>query len=227
MITSINIRKNIVTPEKAASFIPVFVSVGISILIITFFVIPKYITSTRVNLELNGLIKKKNDLDNLRAQYEKINQNYEKLNQEKTKIIKLVTGNTNLDTLLDKLGKIANDNNIEFVSIVPDKLINYVENSKINNRDQNINNDQTANNDQNISDPLLVEGSKKYIIDLTIKAEFNNLLAFLRELEFQESIILINNINLKLLSQDSNNNEINNPTDMIEAKLSTTFYGKP
>ena len=145
----------------------------------------------------------------------------EKLNKEKIKIIELVTGKTSLDTLLDKLGDIANRNNIEFVSIVPEKLINYVETSKVNNMDQNIDNEQI------ISDPLLVEGSKKYIIDLTIKAEFNNLLSFLRELEFQESIILINNINLKLLSQNSNNNDINNSNEKIEAKLSTIFYGKP
>ena len=213
--------KNSITPEKASSFIPIFISAGISILIIIFFVMPEYIKSTKVNLELNELAKKKNDLDNLKSQYKIINEKFEKLNQEKIKIIELVTGKTNLDTLLDKLGDLANRNNIEFVSIVPEKLMNYEENSKEKNKVQ------TTNDHQIISDPLLVEGSKKYIIDLTIKADFNNLLSFLRELEFQESIILINNINLKSLSQNSNNDEINYPTAKIEAKLNTTFYGKP
>ena len=59
MINSMKTRKNLITPEKAASFLPVFISAGISILIIIFFVIPKYVTSTKVNLELNGFIKKK------------------------------------------------------------------------------------------------------------------------------------------------------------------------
>ena len=130
MINSIKTKKNLITPEKAASFIPIFISAGISILIISFFVIPKYIKSTKVNLELNGLIKKKNDLDNLKSQYKIINKKFEKLNSEKTKIIELVTGKTNLDTLLDKLGEIARRNNIEFVSIVPVKLMNYEENTK-------------------------------------------------------------------------------------------------
>ena len=58
MINSMKTKKNFITPEKAASFIPIFISAGLSILIITFFVIPKYIESTKVNLELNGLIKK-------------------------------------------------------------------------------------------------------------------------------------------------------------------------
>ena len=216
MVNSMKKRKKFITPEKAASLIPISISTGISILIILFFVMPKYFLSTKVNLELNGLVKKKNDLDNLKSQYKTINEKLKKLNQEKIKIIELVTGNTNLDTLLDKLGEIANINNIEFVSILPGKLMNYEEN-----------NVQTTNNDQIISDPLLVEGSKKYTVDLTIKAEFNNLLSFLRELEFLESIILINNINLKLLSQNSNNEKINNPNEKIEAKINVTFYGKP
>ena len=220
MITPNKKQNTFITPEKAASFIPIFISSGISILIISFFVIPEYFKSTKVNLELNGLIKKKNDLDNLKSQYKVINKKFEKLNSEKTKIIELVTGNTNLDTLLDKLGEIASRNNIEYLSIAPVRLIKYEENTKEKNKAQ------TSESDQTIIDPLLIEGSKKYLINLTFEAEFINLLSFLRELEFQESLILINDMNLKLLSQNGNNGEINNPSEKIEVKLSTIFYGK-
>ena len=171
-------------------------------------------------MELNGFIKKKNDLDNLKSQYKIINQKFEKLSQEKTKMIELVTGKTNLDTLLDKLGDIASRNNVEFVSIVPVNLMNYVEKTKENNKSK------TSENDLKITDPLLVQGSKKYLIDLTFKTDYINLLSFLRELEFLENVILINDINLNLLSQN-NNDEINNPIEKIEVKISTTFYGMP
>ena len=221
MISSKKIRQNLITPEKAASFIPIFISAGVSILIIIFFVIPQYAISTKVNLELNGLLKKKNQLDNLKSQYKIINQKFEKLNQEKTKIINLITGETNLDTLLDKLGEIARKNKIEFVSIIPEKLMQYEENTKGKNNVQN------SNNDLVITDPLLVDGSKKYLIDLTFKTEFVNLLSFLRELEFLESLILINDIDLELLSQNSKNGEMNNLNEQIEVKLSITFYGMP
>jgi len=221
MISSKKIRQNLITPEKAASFIPIFISAGVSILIIIFFVIPQYAISTKVNLELNGLLKKKNQLDNLKSQYKIINQKFEKLNQEKTKIINLITGETNLDTLLDKLGEIARKNKIEFVSIIPEKLMQYEENTKEKNNVQN------SNNDLVITDPLLVKGSKKYLIDLTFKTEFVNLLSFLRELEFLESLILINDIDLELLSQNSKNGEMNNLNEQIEVKLSITFYGMP
>ena len=221
MIGSLNTSKNLITPEKAASFIPVFISAGISILIISFFVIPKYIKSTKVNLELNTLIKKKNDLDNLKSQYKIINTKFDKLNQEKTKIIELVTGKTNLDTLFDKLGEIARNNNIEYVSIVPVKLMKYEKNNIENKNGKNEIKDPTLN------DPLLVKGSKKYLIDLTFKAEFFNLLAFLREIEFQENVILINDIDLRLLNQKSKNEKIKNPSEKLQVKISTTFYGMP
>ena len=219
MVNSIKTRKKLITPEKAASFLPIFISAGVSILIIIFFVIPKYVRSTKVNLELNGFIKKKNDLDNLKSQYKIINQKFEKLSQEKTKMIDLVTGGTNLNTLLDKLGEIAIRNNIEFVSIVPVSLMNYVEKTKENNKSQ------TIKNDLKITDPLLVQGTKKYLIDLTFKTDYINLLSFLRELEFLESVILINSINLNLLSP--NNNDEINPIEKIEVKISSTFYGRP
>ena len=225
MITPNKKQNTFITPEKAASFIPIFISAGISILIISFFVVPEYFKSTKVNLELNGLIKKKNDLENLKSQYKVINKKFEKLNSEKTKIIELVTGNTNLDTLLDKLGEIASRNNVEYLSIAPVRLLKYEENTKEKNTKEK-NKAQTIKSDQTIIDPLLIEGSKKYLINLTFEAEFINLLSFLRELEFQESLILINDMNLKLLSQNGNNGEINNPSEKIEVKLSTIFYGK-
>ena len=65
----IKFRKNLITPEIAAWFIPVFISSGISIILILFFVIPQYRKSNQVNLELNGLLKKKNELNNLKSQY--------------------------------------------------------------------------------------------------------------------------------------------------------------
>ena len=109
-----NERKNLITPEKAASFIPVFISAGISIILIVFFVIPQYFKSNEVNSELNGFIKKKNELDNLKAQYKIINSKFDKLNKEKSKIIELITGRSNLDTLLAELGKLGRKNNIEY-----------------------------------------------------------------------------------------------------------------
>ena len=220
MTNSNNRKKNLITPEKAAWFIPVFISSCISILLIIFFVIPKYVKSNLVNLELIGLVKKKNELANLKSQYKIINQKFDKLNQEKLKIIELISGKSNLDTLLAKLGEIAKENNVEFISISPRKVIIASNNSseikrKKNKKEVNLN-----------IDPLLVEGTKKYLIDSTFKAKFVDLLSFIRELEFLENIILIDNMNLKLISGSGNSSNSNAPQEMLQILIGMTFYGK-
>ena len=217
MVNSINKRKDFITPEKAASFIPSFISSGISILLIVFFVLPQYIKSNKVNLELNELIKKKNDLDNLKSKYKQTNQKFEKLIKEKQKIIELISGTSNLDTLLAKFGDIGKKNKIEFLSIVPKKIVGFIPvNSSTNANNNNQNSNITI-------DPLLVEGTKKYIIDFTFKADFLNLLSFLRELEFQENIILLDDINLKLKQGNTKSDKFK---EMLEIKLTMTIYGK-
>ena len=212
--------KNLITPEKAASFIPVFISSGISILLIVFFVIPQYFKSNEVNFELNGLIKKKNELDNLKSQYKIINSKFDKLNKEKLKIIELITGRSNLDTLLAELGKLGRKNNIEFLSIVPQKVVIAGENSTEKQLSNNFNQTDLEN------DPLLVEGIKKYLIDFTFKTDFVNLLSFLRDLEFKDNAVLLDNITLSLNDEDKDDGEIKKTSRMLEVNLRIVFYGK-
>ena len=215
MTNSMERKNNLSSPENIISLIPIVISSGIAILLIIFYVIPQYINSNKVNLELNALMKKKNGLDNLKSQYKIINQKFDKLNNQKEIIIQTISGTSNLDTLLAKLGELGEKNNIEFDSISPQKVINFVsDNSK-----ENKNNKKNSAN--LIVDPLMVEGIKKYLIDFSFKTNFINLQDFLRELEFQENIILLDDINLKLAASN-----IDNSQGTLEVKLKITFYGK-
>ena len=47
----------------------------------------------------------------------------------KSKIIELITGRSNLETLLAELGILGQKNNIEFLSIAPQKVVFADENS--------------------------------------------------------------------------------------------------
>ena len=99
-------------------------------------------------------------------------------------------------------------------------MISFVDNKELENINKN-------NNLSNIIiDPLLVEGTKKFLIDVSIKADFVSLLSFLRDLEFQENVILLDDMNLKLPSQDSNTKNINIAQGILEVKFLMTIYGK-
>jgi len=218
MDNSLERKNKLTTPESIITLIPIVISSGMAILLILFYVIPQYVKSTKVNLELNSLIKKKNELDDLKFKYKKINQKFDNLKNEKAIIIDLIGGTSNLDTLLAKLGELGAKNSIEFNSIVPKKVISFVENSSEKSKNK-------KNKLSNISvDSLLVEGIKKYLVQFSFKTNFTNLLSFLRELEFQENIILLDDINLKLLTNNKKN--IDNSEGMLDVNLKITFYGK-
>ena len=220
MINLMERKNNLKTPENIISLIPILISSGIAIILIIFYVIPQYVNSTKVNLELNELIKKKNKLNNLKTQYKIINKKFDKLNNEKAIIIETISGTSNLDTLLAKLGELGKKNSIEFDSIIPKKVINFVVNDSSKNKKKN------SNLPNLIIDPLLVEGIKKYLIDFSFETNFINLISFLRELEFQENIILVDDIDLKLVNQNSNNGNIDNSAGMLNVKIRMIFYGK-
>ena len=220
MINLMERKNNLKTPENIISLIPILISSGIAIILIIFYVIPQYVNSTKVNLELNELIKKKNKLNNLKTQYKIINKKFDKLNNEKAIIIETISGTSNLDTLLAKLGELGKKNSIEFDSIIPKKVINFVVNDSSKNK-------KKKGNLPNLNiDPLMVEGIKKYLIDFSFETNFINLISFLRELEFQESIILVDDIDLKLVNQNSNNGNIDNSAGMLNVKIRMIFYGK-
>ena len=185
-----------------------------NIFIIYFYAYPQYTKSNKVNLELNELIKKKDDLENLRSQYKKINQKFLKLNKEKERLIELISGSSNLETFLSKLGELAKKNNIKFISIIPKDIIPFVE--------KNLQQNQNAQQINSNIDPLLVEGTKKYLIEFSFKTDFVNLLSFIRELEFQESVILLDNINVNY----NNENNTKNKLAPLQVKLIMTTYGK-
>ena len=210
-------QKKLITPEKASVLFPTIVSSLIVIVVFSAFVIPKFINSSKVYFELKEFRRKKDELTNLKLQAVDINKKLEKLTTEKEKILNLISGNTNLDTFLNRLDLLALNNNINVISIIKKKLIKYVETEDNNNSvSQDINFD---------NDSLLVEGLKKNIIDVTLISNFSNLLSFLNDVEFQENVILIRNIKINPYENDRVSDK-KNDANLLEVSLEMIIYGK-
>ena len=214
MADSNNKNNKFITPEKAAIVLPIFISSLISLIIFSVFSIPKYENSNKKNVELKEFKRKRDELPNLKIQSQKISKKLQNLNEKKSKIINLISGKSNLETFLERLGSLGEKNNISFLSIEPKSSTNFVgsENKKIQD-ELNINPDQ-----------FLVEGVKKYIIDLKLNASYKDLLSFLRELEFQENIILVEDINIDL-SENIEKDTKQSP-NTLDGSMKIIIYGK-
>ena len=63
-------------------------------------------------------------------------------------------------------------------------------------------------------------------MDLEFESDFNNLLSFLKELEFQESVILFRDLNLKLKNDLENKDEDNKLENTLKVSMNIIVYGK-
>ena len=215
-MTTSNLNQNrVITPERAAVILPTIISSFFVFIIISVFVIPRYVKSNKVKSEFKEFLRKKDELPKLKLQYKIISEKLKKLNDRKEKIIYLVTGKTNLETLLERIEYIGNKNNIEILSLSPKSITSYVP----------LKNDAEETSPL-IIDPLLAEGVKKYTFKLDFESNFNDTLSFLRELEFQESVILFRDMKLNL-KNDPNKNELNYKNEnIINVSMKIIVYGK-
>ena len=208
-------RNNFITPEKASILLPTIISSLFAVILFSAFSIPKFVASNKINNELNEFKRKANDLPNLKTQSKEISKKLEKLNIKKEKIIELISGTTNLETFISRLGFIADKNNIKILSIKPKSSIKFV----------NSGNSETQDELGINPDRLLVEGVKKYTIDLSLNASYSDLLIFIKQLELQENIILFEEINIELKNEsDLSNSKGKIPN--LAANLKIKVYGK-
>ena len=216
-MTNSNLNQNrVITPERAAVILPTIISSFFVLIIISVFVIPRYVKSNKVKSELKEFLRKKEELPQLKLQYKIINEKLKKLNDRKEKIILLVSGKSNLETLLERIEKIGKKNNIEILSISSKSITNY----------ESLENKSEQTSPQTIIDPLLAEGVKKYTFKLNFESKFKNLLAFLRELEYQESVILFRDLKLKLKDNEENINAKYSKEYLLEISMDVVAYGE-
>ncbi len=217
MINSMVKKKRVITPERASVIFPTIISSFIAVIIVISFAIPMYVRSNKTNIEYKEYLRKRDELPKLKSQYKVINAKLEKLNKRKQKIINLVSGSSNLDTFLSTIGTVGKKYNMKFNSIIPKSIVNYIP-IKNDNQIDNVSID-VSNLDPN-SDPLMVEGIQKYTVDLNFESNYKNLLSFIRELEFQESVILFRDLKIKI-------NETDNvlPENKLIVSLKLIVYG--
>ena len=199
-------QKKVITPERAAIILPTIISAIVVFIIISTFTIPKYVRSNKVNEEYKEYLRKKEELPRLSSQYKIINEKLKLLNDRKNKIIYLISGKSNLETFIERIGSISKNNGIKIVAVTPMNITNYI---SLDNK--------TKSESNTVIDPLLVKGIEKYTISLEFESDFRNLLNFLRELEFQEGVILFENFKLNLKNDSAN---------ILEVSMELTAYGK-
>ena len=117
--------------------------------------------------------------------------------------------------MFERIEYLGKKNKIEILSIIPKNIINY---EPLENEAEQIS--------SVIIDPLLAEGVKKYTFELEFESNFNDLLYFMRELEYQESVILFSDLKLKLKDSEENVSAVNSKEYLLEVSMEFIVYGR-
>ena len=87
---------------------------AIFLIAVLILILPSFLST---NYKLKEFLRKKDELPKLKLQYKIINEKLTKLNDRKEKIIFLVSGKSNLETLFERIEYIGNKNKIEITKI--------------------------------------------------------------------------------------------------------------
>ncbi|WP_269607710.1 hypothetical protein [Prochlorococcus marinus] len=205
----INSRNRLLTPERAAFYIPVFSGILLAFFLLVGLLLPTALSMNETYFELREYQRKKSDLNKLKSQFQIINSKYTKLKTQNNNLITLLAGNNNLETLLAEINYLCSINLIDIVKLKPSSIERFKPSEELSDAD-NVN-----------GDPLLSKGLEKYTAEIILSAPYTNLLEFIRDLELIENIIITKNFIF-----ESDQNDINSTSNSLQLKFLIYAYGR-
>ena len=207
-------KKELITPENSLLFLPIIMGIIVltSLLVFVYRPLMKKLTNEEAQIKL--LNEKISYITIYKKYIKELSFNTSKAKKQQERLIELISDPQELNTILSEINRICIDNELEIISVVPKPIIKF---SKSRN---NTTTNSTPNN-TSIEDPFLIPPIEKHLFKLTIKGEFNKLLAFLKELELLQTIAISDKIEINANPVKSNKERVK-----LTMKLDLSTYAK-
>lgn len=204
-------KKKLLTPENSLLFTPIILGILVLISLLIFIFKPLMTKLDNEEKKIKVLedkilyipIYKKyiNDLSliTIKAQ-----------NQQK-RLIELISDPNELNTILSEINRICVKYSIDILNIEPKPIVKYKKT-------------ETTNNSSG-TDPFLSPLVEKHIFQISIKGNYNALINFLKDLELLQSIVISDNIEIKVSPNNSLNVSVNKPL-MLNMKFDLSTYAQ-
>ena len=194
-------RLSWLTPERALLFVPVLTSVGVAITLLVVAVVPmwRFVRERQVvveDLSLKSLALPQLERDLLEQQTLEL-----QLEEQGTRLIKMLAGTKDLDTFLAGLNLLALTHQVSVASTQPGDIEVWIPPVE---PDDGMEADFGASSSaEDVSsssgDALLQEGLEKRSASITVEGGFDQVLAFLRDLESLEVFVIASDLAMEAL----------------------------
>jgi len=207
-INSLKKNKSLINPENTVVFLPIFISLLLSSVLIGGVILPLFNKLSNEKSKIKNLEDKILLLPIYKKYIKDITFIISKVNSQQNRLINMISDPNELNTLLSEINEIALKNNIEIVKVKPKDVIKYTsENSIANTKEQ-----------LNSNDPLIISNIQKHTHEIKLIGYYKNIVDFLKDLESLQTIVITNNIKIEKARKQRFNN-----SKTQAKKLSVTF----
>ena len=221
------------SPERAVLILPIFAGLALSAFIASALITPLSLRLGEQQEIVDKITTKKDNLPRLRKNLEKINDQHVTREQQLDRLLNLIAGTSQLNTLFSELNAMAARHRVFILTAVPGKLERFSEsknkkplgkekksNKKTSKRSKRL---QTRNTNKN--DSLLAKGLEKRAADLKVLGTFPDVMAFLRDLERLQVFVVISDMEMQSKALRT---QANSPAAMyvVSMSLKLSAYGR-
>ena len=195
------------TPERAVVVMPVLAGLALSIGLLSVGVTPLTMRVREQRKVVEQLSSKAEFVPILRQQLAGLKREQEQRDEQLDRLLDLVAGTTELQTLLAGLNDMGHFHNVAITTTKPGDIERFQPRLSHQARGQVAPPAAGGGDSQAISnDPLLNRSIEKHSVSLTVTGSFQKVLAFLRSLEGLQTFVLVSDMNIERQRQRSQEN---------------------
>ena len=213
------------TPERAVLVMPILAGVGVSITLLSVVITPLTIRVRQQSEVVEQLTSKAEFVPVLRQQLAALKREQEARDRQLDRLLDLVAGTSELQTLLAELNDMGRLHNVAINSTKPGEVKRFQPPSPVQARRQLAPPAAGGRDSRAVvsRDPLLNRSLEKRSAALTVTGSFQQVLAFLQSLERLEVFVVISEMNVQRQSQQSQD-DVDRFEVTMDLKLSS--YGR-
>ena len=213
------------TPERAVLVMPVLAGLGVSMTLLSVVIAPLTIRVRQQSEVVEQLTSKAEFVPVLRQQLTALKREQEDRDQQLDRLLDLVAGTSELQTLLAELNDMGRLHNVAISNTKPGEVKRFQPPSPVQARRQLAPPAARGRDSRAVvsRDPLLNRSLEKRSAALTVTGSFQQVLAFLQSLERLEVFVVISEMNVQRQSQQSKDD-----VDRFEVAMDFTLsaYGR-
>ena len=192
------------TPERAVVVMPVIAGLALSVGLLIVGITPLTMRVREQSKVVEQLSSKAEFVPILRQQLAGLKREQEKRDEQLDRLLNLVAGTAELQTLLAGLNDMGRVHNVAITTTKPGEIVRFQPQLSLQSQGQVAPPAAGGGDSRAIrSDPLLNRSLEKHSVSLTVTGSFEEVLGFLQSLEGLQAFVVVSEMNIERQRQQS------------------------